>query len=206
MIYKEKELQEHIGKNSPRFKDLSNKTIGEYFIICRAPNSKGGATMFWAECSCGRIEKKCSTHIVRGKSNMCHQCSMDKLSKESFEGVGDISYAYWTNLQRHAAGVTVKRKSRRIKRFEITIEQAWELFLKQDNKCALSGVPLKFVTIGRSNRQRLKEQTASLDRIDSNGHYTIDNVQWVHKDVNRMKNVYEQEYFIDMCKNIANNN
>lgn len=206
MIYKGNVLEEFEGKCSPKFKDLSGQQIGEYFIICRAPTTKGGTTRFWTECSCGSIEQKCSTHLIRRTSTMCHQCAMDKVSKESFKGVGEISHAYWRELKRGAAGEKSKRKSREARAFDVTIEEAWDLFLKQDRKCALSGVPLRFITIGRSNKQRMKEQTASLDRIDSTKDYTIDNVQWVHKDVNRMKNVYDQTYFIEMCKYIAKNN
>ena len=42
--------------------------------------------------------------------------------------------------------------------------------------------------------------TASLDRIDSDGAYTIDNVQWIHKDINVMKNSFSEEYFMYLCK------
>lgn len=45
--------------------------------------------------------------------------------------------------------------------------------------------------------------SASLDRIDSKKSYTVDNVQWVHKDVNWMKNKFDQDYFIEMCGRIA---
>ena len=62
--------------------------------------------------------------------------------------------------------------------------------------CALSGVKLIMPT-------SKNKATASLDRIDSTKDYTLDNVQWVHKDINRMKNVYTQEYFIEMCKRVA---
>ncbi len=47
------------------------------------------------------------------------------------------------------------------------------------------------------------EYTASLDRIDSRGHYEVGNVQWIHKDLNIMKNSYDANYFIDMCKSVA---
>jgi len=80
---------------------------------------------------------------------------------------------------------------------------AWKMFEKQDSKCALSGMPIEFVTVNR--RRDRSKQTASLDRIDSEGDYTIDNVQWVHKDVNRMKNVFDNDYFIEICKKIASN-
>ena len=39
MIYKGKELEEHIGKTSAKFKDLTGKFFGEWFVICRAPSN-----------------------------------------------------------------------------------------------------------------------------------------------------------------------
>ena len=48
--------------------------------------------------------------------------------------------------------------------------------------------------------------TASLDRIDSSKGYTTDNIQWVHKDINIMKNDYGNDYFIEICKKVAKNN
>lgn len=48
-------------------------------------------------------------------------------------------------------------------------------------------------------------QTASLDRKDSLKGYTIDNIQWLHKDVNQMKRNYSEEYFINTCLKIAEN-
>ena len=53
--------------------------------------------------------------------------------------------------------------------------------------------------------ERSKNRTASLDRIDSNKGYTIDNVQWVHKDINKMKMDLEEDVFIDNCKLIIEN-
>jgi hypothetical protein len=105
--------------------------------------------------------------------------------------VGDISGDWW------ASRVTRTRGHRREKlQITITREYAWELFLLQNKQCALSGLP---IVIHRH------DGTASIDRIDSAQGYVIGNVQWVHKDVNRMKNVYDNDYFIDICKLIANN-
>jgi hypothetical protein len=46
--------------------------------------------------------------------------------------------------------------------------------------------------------------TASLDRIDSSKSYNKNNIQWVHKDVNKMKWAFNQNHFIKFCKLIAN--
>ena len=45
--------------------------------------------------------------------------------------------------------------------------------------------------------------TASLDRIDSSKGYVKGNVQWVHKDINKMKTDFEQSIFIKLCKSVA---
>lgn len=90
------------------------------------------------------------------------------------------------------------QRSNRHRTGTITLQDVWEIYLKQDRKCALSGVPIDFKTTENG-------VSASIDRIDSNLEYDIDNVQLVHKDVNLMKNRFNQEYFIEMCKKISSN-
>ena len=88
----------------------------------------------------------------------------------------DIRIDYWNSLIFGA-------KRRKIS-FEISIEYAWNVLIKQDNKCALSGINLSFCT---SRLDRTSVQTASLDRIDSNKGYVEGNIQWIHKTINKMK-------------------
>lgn len=76
----------------------------------------------------------------------------------------------------------------------------WNLFIIQNRKCALSGLELSFPKTSED-----QSYTASIDRIDSALGYVEGNVQWVHKDINMMKNKYNQEYFIQMCKLISEN-
>lgn len=86
--------------------------------------------------------------------------------------------------------------------FKITLDQIWNLFEKQNHKCALSGILLKFNNPG----ERATEQTASLDRIDSNKGYTIDNVRWVHKTINNMRGELSDSTFLEFCQKIINHN
>jgi hypothetical protein len=53
------------------------------------------------------------------------------------------------------------------------------------------------------NRTSKENKTASLDRINSDLGYVYGNIQWIHKDINKMKNDYEQNYFILLCKKVA---
>lgn len=43
----------------------------------------------------------------------------------------------------------------------------------------------------------------SVDRIDNDLGYLRTNIQIIHKDINRMKSDFNQDYFIQMCKLIG---
>ncbi|MGW4243051.1 hypothetical protein [Nocardia sp. NPDC004722] len=47
------------------------------------------------------------------------------------------------------------------------------------------------------------ETTASLDRIDSSVGYAPNNIQWVHKSVNRMKSDFGEAEFISICQAVS---
>ena len=97
----------------------------------------------------------------------------------------------WTNVLRSALGIKSGRK-----RLDIDINSKYieKLFLKQDGKCALSGLDIK---LGLN---------ASLDRIDSSKGYIKGNVQWLHKDVNILKGSLNEEYFLEVCENVYKHN
>jgi hypothetical protein len=82
---------------------------------------------------------------------------------------------------------------------EVTLEYISELFDKQGGKCALTGWDIVF----GGGAKDWRETTASLDRIDSRLGYIEGNVQWVHKDVNIAKHDYPQNYFIELCRAVA---
>ena len=52
-----------------------------------------------------------------------------------YKGYGDITGSVWYKIKKGA----LKRKLD----FSITIEEIWELFIQQDKKCALTGLPIK---------------------------------------------------------------
>lgn len=47
---------------------------------------------------------------------------------------------------------------------------------------------------------------ASLDRKDSSVGYTKNNIQWVHKAINRLKTDFNQKKFIELCHLVSNFN
>jgi hypothetical protein len=72
-----------------------------------------------------------------------------------------------------------------------------EMFENYNGFCSLTKLPLSL---------KYKATTASLDRINNDLGYIKGNIQWVHINVNMMKNKYTQEEFIEVCKLVAKNN
>lgn len=113
-----------------------------------------------------------------------------------WKGYEEISGRWWHDVE-------ISAKKRNIE-FNITIKDAWELFIKQNKKCSLTGLDIRLYDTSKPVNGQ-ERPTASLDRICSDKPYTPDNIQWVHKDVNLMKNHFDQLYFIDICKRVAAN-
>lgn len=183
--------------------DLSGKTIGAFFVIrdsgkrrvTKNGNSKGSGCILWTV-RCPYCQKEIDIEkqqILKYKSCGCkHDDILSNSLRKSLNagGYGEIYATHWTAIKKNA-------RQRNLP-FEIDAKYAWELFLSQDRKCALTGEVLVF-----SNRCYPKGiTTASLDRIDSSGGYTQGNVQWVHKNINMMKQQYSTKLFIDWCKKV----
>jgi hypothetical protein len=100
--------------------------------------------------------------------------------------VGNLSKTYYSSVKQ-------KAQIRNIK-FELIMDEMWDLYVKQGGKCAITGIRLNL---------KSKGQSASLDRIDSSKGYFIENVQWIHKIINtKIKINFNQEYMIKTCKEI----
>lgn len=142
-------------------------------------------TLVNVKCDCGTEKAVAVWTLVANKSRSCSKCSYVK----AFKGYGEISITYYNALRSAAL--------RRKHSFHISIEHIWDLFLQQERRCAISGCPLIL-----TNSNHLRDQTASLDRIDSKQGYVEGNLQWVHKDINKMKMDLQEEDFFRMVKQI----
>lgn len=167
------------------FVDLTGHKNKKITVLKQCRNNN---RLVWqCQCDCGKIFYLNSTH-VKQHSGGCKRCS------GGWKGCGEISKRYFSSVRGGA-------ESRNLE-FNVTIEEIWQLFLQQDRKCAYSKLDLCFVY---SYNTDCVKQTASLDRIDSSKGYMIDNVQWVHKDINKMKWSFSHEIFIDYCKRVVDN-
>ena len=179
--------------------DITGKKIGVFTVLYDSKKRVkiGGSVLWIANCSiCGN--KKTLTHQQMHKYQSCGCITKDLLSaslRKSLNrgGCGEIYATHWNGI--------VKNAKQRNLTVNITAKYVWKLFLKQKRKCSLSGVDIQF-----SKRCWSKDATASLDRIDSKKGYIKDNVQWVHKNINMMKQEYSTEKFFDWCKKVVEYN
>lgn len=150
--------------------------------------------MKWAcECECGNHTEVATDLLKTGNTRSCGCLRKETTKKRSFQGYEEIYGIYWNNLKRGALSRNLE--------FDISIQYVWEMFLNQKRKCKLTGLDIHFT----QDILTSPCGTASLDRIDSSKGYIRGNVQWVHKDVNRMKNNLSEDYFISLCKRISEN-
>lgn len=175
---------------------MIGKQFGKLTVTGEHSKTRNGHKRFTCLCECGNTCNILGTHLRQGNTKSCGCDRPIGKTHHQWNGVGEISGDFWHNhIVRSASGDKGRRNPVEL---SITKEYAWELFLKQNKRCALSGLELTF-----PRKHKDKVWSASLDRVDSSKGYVEGNVQWVHKDVNIMKNKFENQYFIEMCKLIA---
>jgi hypothetical protein len=177
----------HVGKTVNRLtiREVFKHPQGRWFCRC--------------DCACGstRVERRLdgvlSGHVPSCGCAYRNRPAMRGEGNAAFTGCGEILGSRLQGIRRGA--------ERRGLSFEVSKEYLWALYEHQEGKCALSGVGLRF---GRMHFSH--ETTASLDRIDSTLGYLEGNVQWVHKDVNKIKRDLDQRYFLSLCRQISDHN
>lgn len=146
---------------------------------------------------------KCGVEVSHARKNycvnahlieqLCKRCSNINNNNNPMGLVGPVRQS-WYNAFKTSA-IT------RGYNWCLTIEQVGELWASQGGRCALTGWDIKWASHGHAPNG--PETTASIDRIDSDGDYTLDNIQLVHKWVNMAKGTMSQDDFIAMCRAVS---
>lgn len=158
----------------------NNSKYGTLLVLSNY--TKKGTTYCKCKCNCGKITHVDAYQLRNHKIKSCKNCS-------NYKGYKDISLSYWNNFKRSCL--------KRGYQFNITMQQVWNMYEKQNKQCKLSGVTIQFC---RSFRKNQKHHSVSIDRIDNNKGYTIDNIQLIHKKINIMRHVMSISEFIKWCE------
>lgn len=180
---------------------------GEYTVLSDTKHrvNQDGYTYYMCKCSCGKEELVKVGKLFRSGFTSCESCikkrNYNLYTKAKWDVVrtkyvGELSGTFFSHIKQSASTRGIE--------FAVTKEELWELLIKQDSKCALTRVPIQLSTARKKSDPDFSQITASLDRIDSEGGYTSGNIQWLHKEVNKMKWTLSNEDFINICRHVVN--
>jgi hypothetical protein len=149
--------------------------------------------------TCGKdreFSRKSALTQAEKKGTSCFSCrsvannisrtgTKTKEKNPAWKGFGCVPGKVFSKLKRDA--------ERRNLSFEITIEDIYNQYVKQELRCAFSNYLLEWGV------------DASVDRIDSSKGYSKDNIQIVHKVLNMMKKDLPNDEFIAWCDAVGRN-
>lgn len=190
-------------KPRPPKNDLTGKQFGYLTVLKMVQTEKSVRGQYRVLCRCDNCGNEnfetSASAVMQGRTK---SCGCDKSRYDKTRGKNSVLFTGYEEIGGKLWGTIKRRASRRGYKVEVDLEYVWDLYLCQDRKCALSGLPISF---GISNG-KTSDTTASLDRIDSSKGYVEGNVQWVHKALNIMKNVIDNTVFVNLCRKVAATN
>jgi len=189
-----------------KFEDITGQNFGFLIVTGMVSSTRKANGYKFAICKCTHCGKE--NHPVKpsrlkgdGKRKWLRSCGCWKGFYDEMSGVKSCLFKGHRELRGHTWNEFRRSAQRRDIAFNLDIKHCWKLYEKQHRQCALSGLPIEFGNPKKSNRS--KPTTASLDRIDNDLPYCVGNVQWVHKDLNIMRNKLPIDKFIDLCKKVV---
>lgn len=169
-----------------KYKPTIGDKYGQWTVISDKikRNSPNRNTYWQVVCECGKTGWRFASALVNSKTQSCKSCARSFTTEDAF------MKSYLNRVEKRAKVKNIK--------YDLTESFLTTLIKFQDYKCALSGLPITL----RGKWRGTINQTASLDRINSDEGYIETNVQWLHKDVNMMKLTHDQDYFLELCRAI----
>lgn len=167
--------------------DLVNRVFGKLTVLKDTGKRKSKRPIWLCKCECGKEVEILGKYLLVGDTKSCGCITKGNAhNRTGFKTVGGTYIS-------HVKGNAVRRGMP----FEITPEDMYDQYQKQDGKCAITKIPLVMV---ENYRDQSINQTASLDRIDNSKGYIKGNIQWTHKWINVMRNKLSIEEFLYWCK------
>lgn len=166
-----------MGGHAPG-EQVENKILVAYAGV----NSHGHHLWLWRGDCCDAVQGPSTlSHLRRGRR--CLPCSYLRENNGRWTGYRDLTGVWLTQVRVDAAS--------RGHAWEVTPEQIWAQWERQQGRCRYTG------------RRLTHGVDASLDRRDNVRGYLPDNIQWVHRDINRMKSVFAEDLFLQLCAEVA---
>jgi hypothetical protein len=162
--------------------------FGKWVVMELSARKISRGLSYLCACECGTQLEIAGGSLRYGHTTQCRSCA--NVQMQHHPTVDVIHGSYFNRLLRGANNRGIK--------VEIGPDDLLEQWNLQSGFCALSGktLHLQSKTLAWSN------SNASVDRINSSIGYLKDNIQWVDKSVNRLKNNLSEEELFELCGRI----
>ena len=170
-------------------KNLLNQKFGFLTVINLLSEHDTQNRLQWeCKCDCGQHTIVTTNNLTSKRITSCG-CQQGSTYTERYKQLYEPSYilnSYYCRLKNNA-------KNRQIP-VNISIKNIYEKFQEQDKRCDLSNILLVL-----PDCKTKLYNTGSVDRINSQLSYDINNICWVHKDINKIKRSLTKQQFIKIC-------
>lgn len=158
---------------------LLNKTFEKLIVVEEAGRNHWKQILWKCRCQCGNETIVHGRNLENGDTKSCG-CLKNRTNEDNpkWKGYKTITGSFWCHVKRRAINRELD--------WSLTKEEAFSIFEKQNFVCYFTGLDIK-------------AKNASIDRLDSNKGYVLDNIVWTHKDVNVMKWDFSVDYFFKLC-------
>lgn len=147
------------------------------WTIIEGPRVRNSTVQFKVQCECGSSRWIQPNELLN--PNKCFSCI--KCSHKPSE---QLMINQYNRIKRSAENRGLE--------FDVSIEYLWNLFIKQNRTCSITGDIFKTI------------REASLDRIDSSIGYIEGNVQWVTYRANVSKHTMTMSELYEFCLKVVN--
>lgn len=182
------------GCKSCKARERSRKVqIGDkykHWTVIDGPGKNSSGSIIWlCICDCGKNKRWIQANELMNPDRCfeCSECAAKRRAEKTVSNngkVGELTLTRFTKLQKSA--------EKRGIYFELSMDYLWNLFERQQRKCAITGDLIESF------------DNASLDRINSEDGYVEGNVQWVTYQANVSKHTMTMEQLYEFCKKVLN--
>lgn len=156
------------------------------------------------ECKDCKVEKlenefyegylKKSFYRCKSCTSIFHKVKYKNLTKEKKLEYKEVRRKWIKKDILNVRLITARARSKKMGyEFDLDLKVLYDIFNKQKGLCAYTGIPFN---------NDIENFSTSLDRINPLKGYIKENVQLVLYSINIMKNNFEEEFFIELCKKV----